>query len=85
MCCRYIELPLLRSLTEDERRWVELHNGLYMKEANVLHLNISCSALTPEGLCSLFGQPERPVMCGVWPDRPEEQAPEGCAYLERVT
>ena len=82
MCCRYIELPLARSLSDDERRWVELHPGFSMRSESVVHIEISCMALTEDGFCSLYGTAERPDMCGVWPDRPEEQAPEGCAYLE---
>lgn len=83
MCCRYVELPLARALTDDEARWVQLHPGLVMKEPRVIHINVNCSALTEDGLCSLHGSDERPVMCAVWPDKPEEQAPKGCAYLER--
>lgn len=80
MCCRYIELPLARALTDDEKRWVELHNGLTVKGTNVLRFDINCSALTDAGFCSLYGTADRPAMCDVWPDRPEEQAPVGCAY-----
>lgn len=82
MCCRYIELPLARPLTEDERKWVELHPGLSIR-GSVLHLDISCSALTADGLCSLFGTDERPLMCAVWPDD-LEQVPQGCAFAERL-
>ena len=90
MCCRYIELPLARSLTRDEVNWVSLHpggsvrNGSYRSDVGytqTVRIEIACSALTAEGLCSLFGSPERPTMCADWPDRPEEQAPMGCAYL----
>ena len=81
MCCRYIELPLARPLTRDEGHWVELHNGAHMVDATTIHINIACSALTDEGYCSLYGTDARPVMCSIWPDRPETQAPVGCAYL----
>ena len=80
-CCRYVELPLARSLTADEVSWVELHDGLFMKTPSIIHIAINCSALTEEGLCSLYESPDRPQMCAVWPDLPEEQAPAGCAYL----
>ena len=80
MCCRYIELPLARALTADEINWVELHPGLVMKSPQVLHFDVSCSALTSDGLCSLHGTDKRPAMCEVWPDHPEEQAPVGCAF-----
>ncbi len=95
-CCRYIELPVpLRALTVDETKWVELHPGLSasngwvvtmmtdMGPSRGLHWNISCSALQPDGLCGLYGTPFRPEMCSVWPDRPEEQAPDECAYLNQ--
>ena len=83
MCCRYVELPLARELTADERNWVELHPGLRMKAANVIRFEVDCSALTPEGRCSLFGTDARPVMCSVWPDA-LEQVPEGCVYAEEL-
>ena len=76
MCCRYIELPLARRLTEDEVRWVELHEGITIKGSTV-RIEQSCSALQPDGLCGLYGTPMRPAMCGRWPDSPG-QAPEGC-------
>ena len=82
-CCRYVELPLARFLTRDERKWVELHPGLSMTAANVIHIEVNCSALTEEGLCSLHGTDARPEMCAVWPDA-LEQVPAGCAYAERL-
>ena len=81
MCCRYVELPLARSLSADEALWVELHPGLRMTAANVIHIEVACSALTPEGRCALFGTPARPQMCGDWPDA-LEQVPDGCVYAE---
>ena len=81
MCCRYIELPLARPLSEDETKWVELHDGLSMKTNQVLRFEIACSALDDEGLCSLYGTAARPQMCDEWPNDPQNQAPEGCAYL----
>ena len=83
MCCRYMELPLARPLTEDETRWVELHEGFRMVTPNTIRFQVSCSALTPEGKCSLFGTDERPEMCSVWPDA-IEQVPEGCVYAEEL-
>lgn len=80
MCCRYVELPLARNLSADEIRWVELHEGLSIRGRNV-RIEVSCSALM-DGKCSLYGTPLRPQMCAVWPDRPAEQAPFGCVFLE---
>lgn len=82
MCCRYIQLPLARSLTADEGAWVELHPGVHMVTADTIHITTNCSALTEDGMCSLFGTDLRPEMCAVWPDNPREQAPAGCAFLE---
>lgn len=83
MCCRYIELPLARGLTADEGYWVELHPGVHMVDAQTIHINVTCSALTPEGYCSLFGSDARPEMCDRWPDA-MEQVSDGCAYAERL-
>ena len=83
MCCRYVELPLARHLTADERHWVNLHPNIWVADVNgspVVHIQTICSALSPEGLCTLWGTELRPAMCGIWPDRPQEQAPDGCAY-----
>ena len=82
-CCRYVELPLARELSRDEINWVELHPGLKMLTANSIHIDIQCSALTAEGLCSLHGTDLRPTMCAIWPDA-LEQVPAGCAYAERL-
>ena len=89
-CCRYIELPLLRSLSRDEVRWVNLHEGVSIKDGSydgypchVVRFEVACSALTPSGLCSLFGTSDRPEMCVTWPDD-LAQLPKGCAYAERL-
>ena len=88
MCCRYVELPLSRTLSRDEAYWVSLHPGISVKDkwtadgfVHVVRIETACSALDEDGLCSLFGKPGRPEMCVIWPDQVEEQAPEGCAYL----
>lgn len=82
MCCRYLELPLARPLTLDEEHWVSLHSGVSIKHmGRTVRIEIACSALTEDGLCSLFGSPERPEMCASWPDDVANQAPAGCAYL----
>ena len=84
MCCRYIELPLARSLSLDGEHWVSLHPGLSVKNrGRTIHFDIACSALTPDGLCSLFGTDARPEMCSRWPDA-LEIIPAGCAYAERL-
>lgn len=80
-CCRYLELPLARALTPDEQNWVNLHPETRMVGPSTIRITSTCSALTQENKCSLYGTSARPVMCSVWPDAPESQAPEGCAYL----
>lgn len=84
MCCRYVELPLARPLIPDERRWVELHEGLRMKGARTLRIDLACSALTPDGTCAVYGSEARPELCAIWPDDPLNQAPEGCKFKEPV-
>lgn len=80
MCCRYMDLPLARPLSADERHWIDLHTGVQMLDATTIHINIACSALTEEGNCSLYDTPERPAMCSVWPTH-RVQMPEGCAFI----
>ena len=83
MCCRYVELPLGRTLSADEQRWVELHPVLHILDVDgmhAIHIDTTCSALTRDGYCDLYGNPGRPQMCAIWPDMPERQAPVGCAY-----
>lgn len=82
MCCRYVELPLARLLIPDERRWVELHGGLSMKDARTLRIEADCGALTVGGTCSLYGSAARPELCAIWPDDPINQAPDGCKFKE---
>mgnify|MGYP001571890559 CR=1 FL=1 len=77
-CCTFLAMPMQRHLSADEARWAELHPGILVQD-NFMVVNVACSALTDDGLCSLFGSPERPAMCERFPELPE-QVPEGCAY-----
>lgn len=77
LCCQYLELPLARELSADERRWVDLHPGLSVVGATI-HIDTACGALD-DGRCTLFGKPERPAMCVRYPELPE-QVIAGCAY-----
>lgn len=88
---------LARSLSDDEVHWAELHPGVtiafrdylritpdvrYTQIGNMVHIESRCTALAGDGGCSLYGRSdERPRMCSDWPDQPETQAPDGCAYL----
>ena len=81
-CCTYVKLPLARELTSDEVCWVELHPGLKV-EGQSVRIDVACSALVG-GKCALYGEPERPEMCGRYPE--VAGLDEGCAYkFERVT
>lgn len=85
MCCKVLRLqvpkPYLTNL--DVKHWVELH-GVKLHEADGgvwATIRIPCSALTPEGLCSLHGTPDRPDLCEKWPFGPRDLVglPE-CSY-----
>lgn len=78
LCCTFIELPLARQLTPDEVHWVELHPGLTINGQSV-HIDTRCSALSPEGDCTLIGSESRPQVCERAPELPR-QVLEGCAY-----
>ena len=78
-CCQFVVLPE-RTLNEDELKWLRLHHGaenLWLTGVRGKK-SIPCSALV-DGRCSLYGSPERPEMCGRYPEIPE-QLIEGCAY-----
>lgn len=78
-CCRYLVLPE-RPVSADELAWLRLHPGAeaMYAEGKTGRVDIPCSALV-EGMCSLYGLPERPQMCDRYPELPE-QLIEGCAY-----
>ena len=81
LCCTYVRLPLARVLSQDEVHWLELHPGVQVHAGWLLHLEpLRCEALTEDGLCTLYGFPERPEMCSTWPDDPFDQTPEECEY-----
>ena len=70
-CCRFLVLQVNPQYiqNEDIRRWIELH-GIRLQErdgACWAYIPTPCSALTPEGTCSLFGQEGRPRVCEVYP------------------
>ena len=78
-CCTYVMLPLARALSEDEKRWVELHPGLRI-EGESVRIDIPCSALR-DGKCSIHSS--RPRVCQNYPEWPDLD--EGCSYkFERI-
>lgn len=72
-CCRSIRLQVPPSYSSpDIRRWIELH-GIRLTQRDggtFAHIDVACSALTEEGMCSLMGSPERPELCSHWPATP---------------
>lgn len=73
-CCRFIQLqvPPEYAQNQDVRRWIELH-GISITERDggaFARIDVSCSALTTEGMCSLIGTAERPELCSHWPATP---------------
>ena len=85
-CCRSLRLqvPPEYSANADIRRWVELHGVRLVQQGGGTFAVIEqpCSALTEDGLCSLFGTPERPDLCSHWPATPEAMEPvaDVCSY-----
>lgn len=59
-CCENIILPLAVVLNEDQKRWVELHEGLKVLHNNVININNKCSKLV-DGRCSIYE--DRPNNC----------------------
>ena len=87
-CCSYVELPLARKLSNDEARWVQLHEGLRivkdsMSQGDAVRIEVQCSMLDTEGKCRLYNTSYKPHLCSIWPTS-REQVPEGCEYLERI-
>jgi Fe-S-cluster containining protein len=85
-CCKSIRLqvPPEYGTNPDIKKWVELH-GITVKEVGggmFAFLNLPCSALTEEGMCSLMGTADRPELCSHWPATPEAMAglEEVCTY-----
>lgn len=85
-CCEFITLqvPPEYLSNADIRRWIELH-GIRLSERDggvFARIDLPCSALTEEGLCSLMGTPERPALCSHWPATPAMLAglEEVCSY-----
>ena len=74
LCCSFLRLqvPPEYGTNPDVKNWVELHGVkvVTMDGGTFAVLQQPCSALTEEGLCSLYGTPERPDLCNHWPATP---------------
>ena len=73
-CCTFLRLqvPPEYGTNPDVRKWVELHDVRLQELDGGLFAFIKqpCSALTEEGLCGLYGTPERPDLCNSYPMTP---------------
>ncbi len=74
LCCTFLRLQVPPSYGSDPdiRKWVELHGVRLIDHdgGTFAMLPQRCSALTEEGLCSLYGTSERPDLCSQWPASP---------------
>ncbi len=73
-CCSFLRLqvPPEYKSNPDIHNWVGLH-GIKLLDIDggvFAMLPIPCTALTEDGLCSLYGTPERPELCSHWPASP---------------
>jgi len=73
-CCRLLRLqvPAEYKTNPDIRKWVELHGVrlVNLDGGTFAMLASPCSALTEDGLCGLYGTPERPDLCSHYPASP---------------
>jgi hypothetical protein len=87
-CCQSIVLQVNPQYGQEEevRRWIELHGIRIEQYAGACWATVPmpCSALTPEGKCSLYGHEDRPKTCEFWPvsqsDIDKLEKPEVCTY-----
>jgi hypothetical protein len=73
-CCQALNLeinPAYRA-DADVAQWIGLH-GITMFERDgrtFARIPTPCQALTAHGWCGIYGQPERPALCGAFPSAP---------------
>ena len=85
-CCTFLELNVNPDYLRvpDAAHWVKLHGITLREEAGAVYARIplSCSALTADKRCGLYGTPERPILCSVWPTKPLDLVEFGevCGY-----
>lgn len=84
-CCEFLELEVNPAYmrTPDVLNWIGLH-GITLSmhgERAIARLPIPCTQLQEDKSCGLYGSPDRPEMCGVWPQSPEALVGiDGCGY-----
>lgn len=73
-CCTFMTFGPF--LAEPEGiKWAKLHPGVAVSRHGPyinLNLSVRCSALSDDGLCTLYGTPDRPQTCHDWPTRPSD-------------
>lgn len=85
-CCTQLALPISQSAARnpDTINFFALH-GAQVKwwgELAILVIPQRCSALLPNGDCSLYGKPERPSVCSEGPLNPwAVQLTPHCSYV----
>lgn len=85
-CCKslWLEVNPFYRTDPDVSNWVRLH-GIEMVERDgrtLARVPAPCTALDTLGRCSLYGQPERPALCGAFPAAPASLAgvEDVCSY-----
>ena len=73
-CCTFVMLdvnPLYRQ-DADMLAWLALHGVTVTEQAGhtLARLPLACTALGPDGRCTLYGRPERPALCSAFPMAP---------------
>lgn len=69
-CCRFLILQVNPAYLEaDRRNWIEMHGiHLFEQDGGVwARINATCTHLTAEGKCGVYGLPERPQACATFP------------------
>ena len=74
-CCRFVLLAVHPVYMDaDKRHWLELHGiKVAWRDGNAwATIESACRELTDEGLCGIYGQPERPQVCSDFPFTAED-------------
>ncbi len=69
-CCKFLILQVNpQYLDADRRRWIEMHDIRLLEQGDGVWARIkaTCQYLTIAGSCKVFGMPERPQTCAMFP------------------
>lgn len=90
-CCRslWLEINPAYRLDADVANWIGLH-GIEMVERDgrtFARIPTGCRALDADGRCGIYGQPERPALCGAFPAAPASMdgVEDVCTYRFRLS